>query len=364
MLNTKIRKDESNQFMEMQVQQDIQTIYFEKKQANYLHQLSDEIAFLGGPEDPRTSSLVSMGVIKLKEKLSSSQNSILHNYINGKTSVLVFENMNEFSIERDTLDKFPSLSVLEKSYDILYLGGRNQILLKLIEEDAFAYDIDNEGKLIRVVANLKGGGLNKLLDESETVELSSHAGISLGPHTEAPYNCTFKSKDGLSPSPSSLILSAKCNPGLEPTLVIPISPILKRIGIENTLALTLNYFYFTRSDSFIDNKGDTMKKNVSILDFDEEQGYSIRYNSYRFSIDENAPILIKKAYKLFCEEINRTQPFEYAVTEKSAIIINNYRALHCRNIIEDNRRLLVRLFGISKKIQPTIISTNPLVIKG
>ncbi|MDZ7818691.1 MAG: hypothetical protein U5K55_08755 [Aliarcobacter sp.] len=154
MLNTKIRKDESNQFMEMKVQQDIQIIYFEKKQADYLHHLSDEIAFLGGPEDPRTNSLVSMGVVKLKEKLSSSQNSILHNYINGETSVLVFENMNEFSIESDTPDKFPPLSVLEKSYDILYLGGRNQILLKLIEEDAFAYDIDNEGKLIRVVANL------------------------------------------------------------------------------------------------------------------------------------------------------------------------------------------------------------------
>ena len=216
-----------------------------------------------------------------------------------------------------------------------------------------------------MVANFKGGGLNKRSDELDSVELSSHAGIPLGLHTEAPYNCTFKSKDNLSPSPSSLIISAKSNPGLEPTFVVPTLPILKKIGIENTLALTLNYFHFTPSDSFLEeSRKEYQQKNVSILDFDKEQGFAIRYNSYRFSIDKNAPSLVKKAYKVFCEELDKIQPYQHPLTQKSAIIINNYRAMHSRNIIKDNTRILVRLFGTLNKDNSTVISENPLVVKG
>lgn len=364
MIETLMKTHNTNEFIRIEESQEIQTIYFDKEQAELLHYLSDEIAFLGGVENKGAKSFTSIGAKKIKDTFSNIQNSILSNYIDGKISVLIFENMKEFIDKNTNLNKELSLNEHEKSYDILYLGGRNQILLKLINEEAFAYDIDNEGKLVRVVANFKGGGLNKIENEAENVELSSHTGISLGPHTEAPYNCTFKSKDGLSPSPSSLILSAKFNPKLEPTLVIPVGPILKKIGIENTLALTANHFYFTRSDSFVESKEKYQQKKVSIIDFDEEHGYSIRYNSYRFTIDENAPSLVKEAYKLFCDEINASVPFEYSLTQSSAIVINNYRALHCRNIIEDNRRLLVRLFGISNKAVPTIISNNPLVIKG
>jgi hypothetical protein len=364
MLTNSTVEHKKNEFMRKEETEEIQTIYFEKEQAELLHYLSDEIAFIDGPQSKGAKSLASLGASKLKKTFSNVQNSIINNYVDGKISGLIFENMREFTVENDNLNEELSLEEHEKSYDILYLGGRNQILLKLINEEAFAYDIDNEGKLIRVVANFKGGGLNKISNESESVELSSHTGITLGPHTEAPYNCTFKSKDGFSPSPSSLILSAKCNPRQEPTLIIPISPILKKIGIEYTLALTSNHFYFTRSDSFIDNKNEYEQKKVSIIDFDEEQGYSIRYNSYRFSIDENAPSLVKEAYILFCDEVNAAEPIQYSLTRNSAIVINNYRALHCRNIIEDNRRLLVRLFGISNKTEPTIISNNPLIVKG
>ena len=319
----------------------------------------------GISEDSSIIDRINIGAFKIKKTFSVVQNSILDNYKNGAISVLIFENMKEFSIENDTLDECPPLAQLENSYDILYLGGRNQILLSLIEQESFAYDIDNEGKLIRVVANFKGGGLHERSDELDSVEVSSHAGIPLGLHTEAPYNCTFKSKDSLSPSPSSLIISAKSNPGLEPTFVVPTLPILKKIGIENTLALTLNYFHFTRSDSFIEeNKKEYQQKNVSIIDFDKKQGFSIRYNSYRFSIDESAPSLVKKAYKVFCEEIDEIHPYQHPLTQKSAIIINNYRAMHSRNIIKDNRRILVRLFGTLNKDDSTVLSHNPLVLKG
>jgi len=321
------------------------------------------MALRGGEklEDP---SIIDKAALKLKKTFSIVQNSILNNYKDGAISILIFENMKEFSTEDDIIRECPPLIELEKSYDIFYLGGRNQILLKLIEEESFSYDIENEGKLIRIVANFKGGGINERSDELKTVELSSHAGIGLGLHTEPPYNCTFKAKNNLSPSPSSLIISAKSNPVLEPTFVVPTLPILKKIGIENTLALTLDYFHFTRSDSFSDNGVEYQQKNVSIIDFDEKQGFSIRYNSYRFTIDENAPSLVKKAYKVFCSIIDEIHPYQHSLTQKSAIIINNYRAMHSRNIIKDNRRILVRVFGTLNKSYSTVLSNNPLVLKG
>lgn len=74
--------------------------------------------------------------------------------------------------------------------------------------------------------------------------------------------------------------------------------------------------------------------------------------------------LVKKAYKVFCEEIDEIHPYQHPLTQKSAIIINNYRAMHSRNIIKDNRRILVRLFGTLNKDDSTVLSHNPLVLKG
>lgn len=145
---------------------------------------------------------------------------------------------------------------------------------------------------------------------------------------------------------------------------MPVLPILEQLGIENTLALTLNYFHFTRSDSFIDSEDISQEKNVSIIDFNEKQGFSIRYNSYRFSVDDKAPFLIKNAYRIFCEKIKTIQPYEHVLTQQSAIIINNYRAMHSRNIVKDNRRILVRLFGTLNKANSIILRSNPLVLKG
>lgn len=355
--------NEPNEYSDFRTSQEIRVLNFEKEQADLLHFFSNEIACLGGPQNHYASDKVSFFALKIKSTFSVKQNSIIKDYINSLVSVLIFEDMKDFLMECDVPDICPPLFLIENHYDILYLGSRNQLLLKLVENEAFAYDIDNEGKLIRLVANFKGGGEQKIFGEPATVELSSHAGISLGPHTEAPYNCCYRSKNGVSPSPSSLILSAMWNPASEATSIIPVSPILNKIGIENTLALMLNYFNFTRSDSFSNNNA-TLHESISIIDFDGSKGFSIRFNSYRFSVDGNAPDIVKKAYDEFCNEINLSQPYQYALTRRSALVINNYRALHCRDIVKDNRRMLVRLFGVSNGIESNIISKKPLILKG
>jgi len=79
------------------------------------------------------------------------------------------------------------------------LAARNQILLKLVDNSALAYDMDNEGKLVRLVANFKGGGLTKIPAEPDIKGLSSHSSLALGPHTVAPYWCAANVKDGHSP---------------------------------------------------------------------------------------------------------------------------------------------------------------------
>lgn len=52
------------------------------------------------------------------------------------------------------------------------------------------------------------------------------------------------------------------------------------------------------------------------------------------------------------------------LTPCSAVLINNYRALHCRDIVRDNRRLLIRLFGYSRFVTPIVLSEDPLIVKG
>ena len=63
-------------------------------------------------------------------------------------------------------------------------------------------------------------------------------------------------------------------------------------------------------------------------------------------------------------EIERAKAIRYALQPTSALVINNYRALHCRDIIQNNRKLLVRLFGYAEHIEPIILKDAPLIAKG
>lgn len=341
---------------------EIRTFRFDIQQSTLLHTFTEELAAIGGPQAPGANSKASLAATKLKSSFSKNQCELLAAYSDGLACVLIFDGLQKIT-DASPPNELPDLTSLENRYDVLCLAARNQILLKLVDNSAFAYDIDNEGKLVRLVANFKGGGLIKIDAEPEVKELSSHSGLALGPHTEAPYWCAVNAIDGHSPSPSSLILSALWNPSLEPTRVIPLPPILEKIGVTNCLALTTGNFQFTRSDSFVSGKGQD-GRNVSILGFDEKVGFAARFNSYRFSVNDNASNFVKTAYVALCQGVGEATPVDYTLTQESAMVINNVRTLHCRDVIKDNRRVLVRIFGLSKFSSPVVISEDPLLLQG
>ncbi|WP_235525566.1 hypothetical protein [Photorhabdus heterorhabditis] len=346
----------------VQKNKEINLFIFNEHQANLLHYFSEDIAKRGGPQVSGIRMIVVQAGIELKQTFSEIQQEVIRIYSDGLMSALVFEGMKK--VTNDILpDKLPSFSSLDNQYAILYLAARNQILLELVEHRAFAYDIENYDKIVRLVAHFKEGGLQDIDSENNRVELSSHSGLSLGPHTEGPYWSAVKVKNSHSPSPSSLILSSMWNPLMEPTFVIPMPEVLERVGATNVLALSSCNFNFTYSDSYADEKEED-GKGVSIIDFNEKFSFSIRYNSYRFSVDEKASDVVKKAYEIFCQAVNDAIPYRYVLTQESAIAINNYRALHCRDIVKDNRRLLVRLFGLAKYAEGVVISDDPLLLKG
>ncbi|KQZ94592.1 hypothetical protein [Pseudomonas sp. Root562] len=342
--------------------QEIRTFSFEFCQSLLLQKFAKDLAAIGGPQAPGVRAKANSAAIELNASFTRHQRELLAAYSDGQISVLIFEGLQKIN-DVSPPNELPVLASLENHYDVLCLAARNQILLNLVDNSAFAYDMDNEGKLVRLVANFKGGGLNKIPTELDIKELSSHSGLALGPHTEAPYWCAVNAKDGHSPSPSSLILSALWNPGMEPTSVIPIPPVLEKIGVKNCLALTTGNFQFTRSDSFVSGKGED-GHNVSILEFDDKVGFTARFNSYRFSVNDNASDLVKSAFVALCQKVGESAPVEHTLTQESAMVINNVRALHCRDLIKDNRRVLVRLFGLSKFSSPIVITDDPLRLQG
>lgn len=294
--------------------------------------------------------------------LSSGQQDLITAYGDGLLSYLVIAGMKSVNID-PAPPKLDPLQTAESNNDILYLAARSHILLELVNNRAFAYDLDNEGKIVRIVANYKGGGAENLENEPTDVELSSHSGLQLGPHTEAPYWCSFASENGHSPAPSTLIITALWNPLDEPTAIIPIAPVLQKIGILDALALTTKSFNFTRSDSFVSDKGED-GEGISILDYNEKHGFAARYNSYRFSAADDASQPIKSAYSNFIAAVGSAQLEKIVLDQTNTVLINNYRSLHCRDVIKDNRRLLVRLFGYCMKATPTILQHSPMIVKG
>lgn len=126
---------------------------------------------------------------------------------------------------------------------------------------------------------------------------------------------------------------------------------------------TTDNFQFTRSDSFVSGKGED-GRNVSILEFDDKTGFAARFNSYRFSVNDNVSTFVKTAYTALCQGVDEATPVECTLTQESAMVINNIRALHCRDVIKDNRRVLVRIFGLSKFSTPIVVSEDPLVLQG
>jgi hypothetical protein len=139
--------------------------------------------------------------------------------------------------------------------------------------------------------------------------------------------------------------------------------VLDKLDARTTLALTSKSFRYTRSDSFGPGKREQLS-DISILEFDPRGGFSIRYNDYRFSVMPMAGAMVEDAFMAFKSQVKASTPLTIGLKRSSAVLINNARALHCREPINDNRRLLVRLFGYSQFAQPVVLNEDPLLVKG
>lgn len=344
---------------------DLEVAYlqFNPAQALALTGFSQELANSGGPQACGVAQKANEYAEALRATLTPDQRTTLQRFTEGHLSALLFSQMHS---PDDPLPEYlPCQSELEQDQCTLYLASRNQLLLALARYCAFAFDIDNDGKHVRLVANFKGGGTTQRPDEDRrrSVELSSHSGLRLGAHTEAPYNCSVIAHDGHSPAPSALILAARWNPAQEPTHIIPMAGIIERLGGLHALALTSCSFDFTRSECFVSGQGQAGNA-VSILQFDANGGFSLRYNAYRFSLNDHASQAAERALDAFQALLMQAQPLPFVLQADKALLINNCRALHGRDTVMDNRRLLVRLFGYSPFARPLIIRDDPLLVRG
>lgn len=345
------------------LESEVATIEFTPLQAQKLAHASEAVTALGGPQASGSCHEARKQAKQLRAILADSQLAVLHRFAEGRLSALLYSHMLR---PADTLpEHLPDMASLEQAPQCLYLAARNQVLLELVNHRAFAFDIDNEGKQVRLVGNFKGGGSTARADENllRPAELSSHSGLALDAHTEAPYHCSVAAHDGHSPAPSALILCARWNPAQEPTLITPLPAIIERLGSMHALALSSASFDFTRSECFVANRG-TAGRGVSILQFDAHGGFSMRYNAYRFSLNDHASQAAAQAFDAFNALLRQTHPTAFELQPDNALLINNSRALHGRDTLKDNRRLLIRLFGYAPHAHPVVIDEDPLLVRG
>lgn len=336
---------------------------FYPEQSQAIAFASQTLADLGGPEAKGVALQARIFADQLEKALSEEQRALLLRFSEGHLSALMYRQMH--CANEPIPEYLPDITALAQSPRCQYLASRNQLLLELVRHRSFAFDIDNDGKQVRLVGNFKGGGRVPRPDEDPCleVETSSHAGLRLGPHTEAPYNCSTNASNAHSPAPSALILTARWNPANEPTNVFPLREIIERLSNLDTLALTSKSFDFTRSDCFAQGQGNAGKA-VSMLQFEPNGGFSVRYNSYRFSLNERACNAAARAFNAFQKALSTAQPLTFALQPDSALLINNSRALHGRDKVQDNRRLLIRQFGYSPFAVPLVLAEDPLLVRG
>ncbi|MFJ4457117.1 hypothetical protein ACIP1G_24970 [Pseudomonas sp. NPDC089392] len=336
---------------------------FNRKQGKAIALASQTLTELGGPEARGVAIQARLFAEQLETILSADQQSTLQRFSAGQLSALMFRHLP--GADDPIPEQLADISLLASSNRCQFLASRNHVLLALAHHRSFAFDIDNDGKQVRLVGNFKGGGCIPLFDEKPNteIELSSHAGLRLGPHTEAPYNCSTVASNGHSPAPCALILTARWNPAQEPIAVFPLRNIIERMAALDVLALTSPSFDFTRSDCFAHGQGNAGKA-VSMLQFNAQGGFALRYNSYRFSLNDSACSAAARAFNAFQQALNSTPPFMFDLQADTALLINNGRALHGRDIIRDNRRLLVRQFGYSRSAVPIVITEDPLLVRG
>lgn len=62
--------------------------------------------------------------------------------------------------------------------------------------------------------------------------------------------------------------------------------------------------------------------------------------------------------------IDNATAYKINLQPSTCMIINNTLALHCRDVIQDNRRLLIRIFGYKNNIECIKLQDNPVIVQG
>ncbi|NQD54744.1 hypothetical protein HP546_05145 [Pseudomonas sp. CM25] len=337
---------------------------FTKEQARLLDSGSRQTAASGGPDVTGAARISAHHARVLMLSMSPPQRDMLEMFTCGMAAAIEFNAM-QVPHSDPAPAHLPPMDIISTEPVTIYLASRNQILLNLVDYRSFAFDIDNGSKQVRLVGNFKGGGENVLSDELDDheAEMSSHSGLMLGPHTEPPYNCSINSESGHSPAPSALILTARWNPLREPTILIPVRDAVAKLNGLEALALSSKSFCFTRSDCFVKDESQHTVEN-SILQFDPRGEFTLRYSSYRYSLHNEASQSAQKAYHSLVHLLSQAKSHEFILHPGSALLINNSQTLHAREIVKDNRRLLIRLFGYSPDARPLTLRKDPLVVRG
>lgn len=341
-------------------------IVLSKEIAIILQEKSYQLALKGGPQEKGNQKLAEDIAVELFTLFNESDKKLINDYITEKITYLVFDgflntDINGNPIELPQKNQLPTVEELESDIEVLKLASQEQIILALLNETTFAFDTENEGKMIRIVANYRGGGAQKLTNE--TPDSSSHSGNIIVPHTEDPYYSSTKIVQGHSQSPSSLILTARWNPSSDVTKVAPITRVLNLLSKEEIAALAGENFNFRAAKTASEGKS-TGGTHISILNLNDQGRLTANYNSERFSVDPSASEFIKETYAKFSKITTQIEFDEINLQPSRMLVINNPLNFHSRDAVKDNRRVLLRMFGYRKNANYILVNQDPFIVRG
>ncbi|MGM0938948.1 MAG: hypothetical protein ACQEWL_12990 [Pseudomonadota bacterium] len=142
-------------------------IFLSEEIAVILQEKSYQLALKGGPQETGNQKLAEDIATELFELFNDNDKKLINDYITGKITHLVFDGFLNTDIDGNPIklpqeNQFPTLEELEADIEVLKLASQEQIILALLNETTFAFNSENEGKIVRIVANFRGGGTQSL----------------------------------------------------------------------------------------------------------------------------------------------------------------------------------------------------------
>lgn len=320
-------------------------------------------SIIGDSDTPGVAARVDEAAGKFLKALSEQHLAQIELYREAALAALVIDGAHSLIEGRPLPEILAPPQELHQDPAVAELAVRSQIILAAVGERAFAFDAENEGRIVRLVGNFEGGGAVRLAAEEKAASerMSSHHGGLLGAHTEGPYYATQAPRGRHAPAPSSLILSALYNPLHEPTSVLPTESIIDALAGLDVLSLAQPHFAFAASDSYA--AGVEGPVGVPVLEMTRTGVFALRFNVHRVKPAPGAPAAAAAAIEAFKAATARVRPHRVQLTSSRMLLINNTQAMHGRDVIRDNRRLLIRLFGCRAGGCGEIITKDPLIVR-